>query len=88
MEGFGTWDAIQRKPELFAAAVPICGGGDVSKAYGNPRYTEYPNVGHFSWINAYSDPELFEWLFSQKKNNDSKSNLKGKRCFHMGINQF
>jgi predicted peptidase len=32
MEGFGTWDAIQRKPELFAAAVPICGGGDVSKA--------------------------------------------------------
>ena len=27
--GFGTWDAIQRNPELFAAAVPICGGGDV-----------------------------------------------------------
>lgn len=28
MGGFGTWDAIQRKPELFAAAIPICGGGD------------------------------------------------------------
>lgn len=28
MGGFGTWDAIQRRPELFAAAVPICGGGD------------------------------------------------------------
>jgi len=27
--GFGTWDAIQRNPEMFAAAVPICGGGDV-----------------------------------------------------------
>jgi len=26
--GFGTWDAIQRHPELFAAAVPICAGGD------------------------------------------------------------
>jgi predicted peptidase len=28
MGGFGTWDAIQRRPETFAAAVPICGGGD------------------------------------------------------------
>lgn len=28
MGGFGAWDAIQRHPELFAAAVPICGGGD------------------------------------------------------------
>jgi len=30
MGGYGTWDAIQRKPDLFAAAVPICGGGDKS----------------------------------------------------------
>ena len=27
--GFATWDAIQRYPEKFAAAVPLCGGGDV-----------------------------------------------------------
>lgn len=27
MGGFGTWDIISRYPELFAAAVPICGGG-------------------------------------------------------------
>jgi len=101
MGGFGTWDVIQRKPDLFAAAVPVCGGGDVSKAEriayipiwafhgaedwlvipkwsrdmikaiqeagGNPIYTEYPGIGHQSWIKAYSDPELFIWLFSQKK---------------------
>ena len=30
MGGWGTWDAIQRRPNFFAAAVPICGGGDVS----------------------------------------------------------
>jgi hypothetical protein len=30
--GFGTWDAIMRYPDLFAAAVPICGAGDPSKA--------------------------------------------------------
>lgn len=27
MGGYGTWDAIARQPEMFAAAVPICGGG-------------------------------------------------------------
>lgn len=101
MGGFGTWDAIQRYPDMFAAAVPICGGGDVSKADlltkipiwvfhgaedrlvdpkwsrnmidaiktagGNPKYIEYPDVGHHSWVPAYSDPELFDWLFNQKK---------------------
>ena len=30
MGGYGTWDAIQRRPKFFAAAVPICGGGDKS----------------------------------------------------------
>jgi len=29
--GFGTWDAIQREPALFAAAIPICGGGDIRR---------------------------------------------------------
>ncbi len=32
MGGYGTYDAIERYPDLFAAAVPVCGGGDVSKA--------------------------------------------------------
>lgn len=30
MGGFGTWDALQRHSDLFAAAIPICGGGDVA----------------------------------------------------------
>lgn len=30
--GYGTWDIIGRRPQMFAAAVPICGGGDPSKA--------------------------------------------------------
>jgi len=32
MGGYGTFDAVQRRPELFAAAVPICAAMDVSKA--------------------------------------------------------
>ncbi|HVY30232.1 MAG TPA: prolyl oligopeptidase family serine peptidase [Polyangiaceae bacterium] len=32
MGGYGTWDAILRNPERFAAALPVCGAGDPSKA--------------------------------------------------------
>jgi predicted peptidase len=101
MGGFGTFDAIERYPNLFAAAVPVCGGGDVSlaasikhipiwifhgaedpavdpafslsmiealtKAGAHPGYTQYPEVGHFAWIAAYSDPMMIEWLFRQHK---------------------
>ena len=28
MGGFGTWEAIERMPERFAAAVAVCGGGN------------------------------------------------------------
>jgi predicted peptidase len=32
MGGFGTFDAIQNHPDMFAAAAPLSGGGDPSKA--------------------------------------------------------
>lgn len=32
MGGFGTWDALQRYPEQFAAAIAVCGGGDPAYA--------------------------------------------------------
>lgn len=101
MGGFGTYDAIERYPHLFAAAVPVCGGGDTSKAASiahlpiwiyhgaedpavnpvyslnmlqaltkagaHPGFTQYPEVGHFSWLGAYSDPLMIEWLFRQHK---------------------
>jgi predicted peptidase len=31
MGGYGTFDAIERYPYLFAAAIPVCGGGDTSR---------------------------------------------------------
>jgi len=33
----------------------------------NTTYTEYPNVNHGSWENAFQEPEFLSWLFSQKK---------------------
>ena len=32
MGGYGTWDAISRKPNYFAAALPLCGGADTKQA--------------------------------------------------------
>lgn len=32
MGGYGTWDLISRMPDSFAAAVPVCGGGDEKQA--------------------------------------------------------
>jgi MYXO-CTERM domain-containing protein len=32
MGGYGTWDAVVRNPTRFAAALPVCGAGDPSKA--------------------------------------------------------
>ena len=33
MGGYGTWDVVQRRPDFWAAAIPVCGGGDSYLAY-------------------------------------------------------
>ena len=45
-------------------------------AGGHPRYTEYPGVGHNSYVKAFEEPELLPWLFSQKRG--SPSGLSGR----------
>ncbi len=99
--GLGAWDIAGKRPDLFAAAVPLCGGGNPSAARslrdlpiwafhgardttipaersremvaalrqlgGSVKYTEYPDVGHAVWQKAYLEPELINWLFSQRR---------------------
>jgi predicted peptidase len=52
-------------------AVKVEGSRDmiaaIKKAGGNPKYTEYPGVGHNSWDKAYGTDELYTWLLEQKK---------------------
>lgn len=36
------------------------------KAGGQPRYTEYKDVGHNSWDKAYATDELYTWLLPQR----------------------
>ena len=39
----------------------------IKKAGGDPKYTEYPGVGHNSWDKAYDTDELYEWMLKQTK---------------------
>jgi predicted peptidase len=105
MGGYGTWDLLARYPEMFAAGVPVCGGGDansaakmkgvpiwafhgalddvvparlsrkmiqaIQKAGGMPGYTEYPDIKHDSWVQAYQEPHLLPWLFKQNSQGNS-----------------
>jgi len=37
------------------------------KALGSDAlFTEYPGVGHDSWLNAYAEPDLMPWLLSKR----------------------
>lgn len=100
MGGYGTWAAITTRPNRFAAAVPVCGGGNPGavteiahlpiwafhgekdtvvptqksramvaalKEEGSTiKYTEYPGLGHASWVPAWKETDLIPWLFKQE----------------------
>lgn len=34
------------------------------------KYTEYPGVGHNSWSKTYASPEVWNWLFAQRRSDD------------------
>ena len=100
MGGMGTFELVARNPDYFAAAFPICGGGNpdwsdllkttpfwifhgeddgvvsvdfsrkmyeaLGKEKASVRLTIYPDVNHNSWDNAFAEPDLMHWLFSNK----------------------
>ncbi|MBK8944598.1 MAG: hypothetical protein IPM32_04920 [Ignavibacteriae bacterium] len=37
------------------------------------RYTEYTNIGHDSWVYAWKEKTILNWLLSQRKNYSSRS---------------
>lgn len=39
MGGYGTWDLLARRPEWFAAGIPVCGGADLATA---PKIAQIP----------------------------------------------
>jgi len=101
MGGYGAWYFIGTRPEMFAAAIPFCGAGNIDlaqnmvdipiwafhgdvdrnvavsgsrkmieaikKAGGDPRYTEFADVGHNVWPSIIETPGVLDWLFAQKR---------------------
>jgi predicted peptidase len=101
MGGFGIFYYGSQRTALYAAMMPIAGGGrpehsgalaDVpvwvfhnagdrivpvkrsrtmvealERVNGNVRYTEYPDPGHDAWTKTYNNPEIIDWLLSQRK---------------------
>ncbi|HVR83523.1 MAG TPA: hypothetical protein VMU54_04380, partial [Planctomycetota bacterium] len=43
------------------------GGRDMAGLIPGAKYTEYPGADHFIWDRVYADPELWTWLFEQKR---------------------
>jgi len=40
------------------------------EAGGRPKLTIYAGVKHDAWTRTYEDPDLWEWLFAQKRNRE------------------
>ena len=109
MGGYTTWQMGMTRPELFAALVPICGGGMYWNAgrlvntaiwafHGDSDPTVFPeeskkfinnitawggkkakltileNTGHNAWEPAFSNPEMWKWLFDQRNTYEPTEN--------------
>ncbi|MCY2927796.1 MAG: alpha/beta hydrolase-fold protein, partial [Planctomycetota bacterium] len=53
MGGFGVWDALCRRPDYFAAALPICGGADGNQA---PAIAKIPVWAYHGAIDTVVPP--------------------------------
>ena len=52
--------------------VPVSGSRDMYQALEaagakDVQYKEYPDIGHWIWLNAWDEPGLLDWLFSVSK---------------------
>jgi predicted peptidase len=52
----GTFESVYRYPDLYAAALPICGGGDVKKY--DKRVTKTAFWVFHGAVDAVLDPQL------------------------------
>jgi dipeptidyl aminopeptidase/acylaminoacyl peptidase len=46
---------------------------------GNPKFTVYPEAKHDAWTETYANPELYKWLFEQKRTPKPEAQKKKRR---------
>jgi hypothetical protein len=39
----------------------------VERAGGKPKYTEYKEVGHSAWEQAFNEPGFLDWIFARRR---------------------
>ena len=57
----GAQDKTVFPEESLHLCAKICAAG------GDAKITVYPNNAHNCWDDTYSNPDVYEWLFSKKK---------------------
>lgn len=78
MGGMGTFEAVYRNPQLFAAALPICGGGDTVR---------YRKVDTPFWVFHGDADAVVDVKYSRAMVNKLKDlNVKAKYTEYPGVN--
>lgn len=77
--GIGTWNVIEKNPDLFAAAVPICGIGNIKNMYLDSEYEPLKDYSVFKdikdmpiWIFHAEDDPLVDVRYSRDAENAIK----------------
>ncbi|MBQ8163461.1 MAG: prolyl oligopeptidase family serine peptidase [Clostridia bacterium] len=65
MGGFGTWDLIMRHTDMFAAAIPICGGADTTQAENLKDFPIWTFHGTADTIVPYSGTYAMKKAFDE-----------------------
>jgi predicted peptidase len=72
MGGFGTWDLLARSPQAWAAAIPVCGGGDPKAA---AKFKDIPIRIFHGGADDVVPPESSELMAAALKGMGGKSEL-------------
>lgn len=71
MKDVPTWAFHGEKDKVIDIVASSHMVNALKKCGASPKFTIYPDVGHDAWTKAYSDPNLYQWLISQKKNKET-----------------
>jgi predicted peptidase len=69
MGGMGTWALLEMEPELFAAAIPICGGGNPQAA---KKFKKVPIWAFHGGADPTVPPEKSREMVAALKNEGSE----------------
>ena len=80
MGGMGTFESVYRYPQLYAAALPICGGGETDAYDKRVKKTAF-------WIFHGADDAVVDVNLSRQMGNKLKSlKVKNKYTEYPGVN--